>query len=333
MKRQRGRGRPGGGNTGGGGKAQQNANRAFESNGPDGVKIRGHAQHVFEKYQQLARDASSAGDRVLAENYLQHAEHYFRLLRAVQPHRTAAEILGRDSIASGFDIDFEDENGDYQVEMQEAEVSDEQPRQDQRLDQRPEQRQEQLRQDTRQDQRGEGRQDQPRRDRDRNFGRDRDREPRQPGERFQQGDRPQGDRPQGDRPQGDRQDRPERQDRPQGERFQGDRPERPFREDRRDRYENRERYSERPTDPLAIVEPEATPLTQSAPMQEASPVLRSQDGSTSHAPAFLQARSEPASVPAASVDVADEEVRPKPRRGRPPRNLEATKPSGSTDEG
>jgi hypothetical protein len=83
---------------------------------------------------------------------------------------------------------------------------------------------------------------------------------------------------------------------------------------------------------LAVVEPEATPLTQSAPMQEASPVLRSQDGSTSHAPAFLQARPEPASAPVAPSEVADEEVKPKPRRGRPPRNLEAAKPSGSTDE-
>jgi hypothetical protein len=105
-----------------------------------------------------------------------------------------------------------------------------------------------------------------------------------------------------------------------------------LRDDRRERYENRERYSERPSDPLAVVEPEATPLTQPAPIVEASPVLRSQDGSTSHAPAFLQARPEPASAPAATADVADEEVRPKPRRGRPPRNLQATKPSGSTDE-
>src|SRR5947209_1605406 len=112
MKRQRGRNRGGGGGSGGGGKPQpQNANRAFDSNGPEGVKVRGNAQHVFEKYQQLARDASSAGDRVLGENYLQHAEHYFRLLRAVQPNRPASEILGRDALASGFDIDFEDESG------------------------------------------------------------------------------------------------------------------------------------------------------------------------------------------------------------------------------
>ena len=80
MKRQRGRNRGGGG---GNKPQQQNANRAFDSNGPEGVKVRGAAQGVFEKYQQLARDASSAGDRVLAENYLQHAEHYFRILNAM----------------------------------------------------------------------------------------------------------------------------------------------------------------------------------------------------------------------------------------------------------
>ena len=65
MKRQRGRNRGGGG---GGGKPQQNANRAFDSNGPDGVKVRGNAQHVFEKYQQLARDAASSGDRWIEHN-------------------------------------------------------------------------------------------------------------------------------------------------------------------------------------------------------------------------------------------------------------------------
>jgi hypothetical protein len=52
---------------------------------------------VFEKYQQLARDANSSGDRVLGENYLQHAEHYFRVLRAMQPTfvpRTEMMIAG-----------------------------------------------------------------------------------------------------------------------------------------------------------------------------------------------------------------------------------------------
>ena len=52
--------------------------RSYESNGPD-VKICGNAHHVAEKYLQLARDAHTGGDPVAAENYLQHAEHYFRL--------------------------------------------------------------------------------------------------------------------------------------------------------------------------------------------------------------------------------------------------------------
>jgi hypothetical protein len=55
----------------------------YESNGPD-VKIRGTASHVAEKYLQLARDAQSSGDPVAAENYYQHAEHYFRVIAAAQ---------------------------------------------------------------------------------------------------------------------------------------------------------------------------------------------------------------------------------------------------------
>ena len=55
----------------------------YESNGPD-VKIRGTASHIAEKYLQLARDAQSSGDPVAAENYYQHAEHYFRLIAAAQ---------------------------------------------------------------------------------------------------------------------------------------------------------------------------------------------------------------------------------------------------------
>jgi hypothetical protein len=57
--------------------------RVFESNGPD-IKIRGTASHIAEKYLQLARDARSSGDPVAAENYYQHAEHYFRLIAAAQ---------------------------------------------------------------------------------------------------------------------------------------------------------------------------------------------------------------------------------------------------------
>ncbi|KXF79397.1 hypothetical protein ATN84_06725 [Paramesorhizobium deserti] len=57
--------------------------RNYESNGPD-VKIRGNAQHIAEKYATLARDAQASGDRVMAENYLQHAEHYNRIIMAAQ---------------------------------------------------------------------------------------------------------------------------------------------------------------------------------------------------------------------------------------------------------
>ena len=62
-------------------KGQNPLARSFESNGPD-VKIRGTATHVAEKYMSLARDALSSGDPVLAENYLQHAEHYNRIIMA-----------------------------------------------------------------------------------------------------------------------------------------------------------------------------------------------------------------------------------------------------------
>jgi len=67
------------------GRHRNNARRSnpsrqnFDSNGP-GVRIRGNATQVYEKYIQLARDSQSAGDRVMAENMLQHAEHYFRIL-------------------------------------------------------------------------------------------------------------------------------------------------------------------------------------------------------------------------------------------------------------
>jgi Domain of unknown function (DUF4167) len=58
--------------------------RSYESNGPD-VKIRGTAAHIADKYVQLARDATSSGDPIAAENYLQHAEHYYRIVAAAQP--------------------------------------------------------------------------------------------------------------------------------------------------------------------------------------------------------------------------------------------------------
>lgn len=70
-------------NNSGNRKAPNPLQRSYESNGPD-VKVRGTAQHVAEKYLQLARDAQSSGDPVAAENYFQHAEHYYRILLAAQ---------------------------------------------------------------------------------------------------------------------------------------------------------------------------------------------------------------------------------------------------------
>lgn len=93
MKRMRGRnhrqgGGGGGGGSGGGvrhhssGNVPLNRNHVFDSNGPE-IRIRGTAQQLFEKYLQLGRDATSGGDRVTAEAYFQHAEHYFRILNAM----------------------------------------------------------------------------------------------------------------------------------------------------------------------------------------------------------------------------------------------------------
>jgi hypothetical protein len=56
-----------------------NKNSTFDSNGPEG-RVRGNAHQVYEKYISLARDATSSGDRILAESYYQFAEHYFRIV-------------------------------------------------------------------------------------------------------------------------------------------------------------------------------------------------------------------------------------------------------------
>jgi len=318
MKRQRGRNRGGGS-----GKPQQNANRAFDSNGPEGIKVRGNAQHVFEKYQQLARDANAAGDRVLAENYLQHAEHYFRLLRAIQPQRPASEILGRDQFASGFDIDFEDESGaqaqpyiaeDGETAEEGAEARgdrpgwQERPRDDRNRDGARDDRQgrDQGRDRDRGRDRWRDRDDRPRGDRDERPRADRDDRPR--GERD---DRPRDERPRDDR---SRDDRP-RDDRPRDERPRDDRP-RGDRDDRRERFErgdrNREERPER--DPLAVVEPQAQPSLVAE--ERASPMLRDADGGASHAPAFLQ---QSTVRPEATEDEAPAR---RPRRRRAPRSFE-----------
>jgi hypothetical protein len=347
MKRQRGRNRSGGPSSGGGGggKPQQNANRAFESNGPDNLKIRGHAQHVYEKYQQLARDAMSAGDRVLGENFLQHAEHYFRLIRTLQPNRPYTDIVSREGFASGYDIDFEDESGEGGEEQfaeggegqpgedRNGEYRDQQPRQDRwenrggegqgRSDQN---RQGGERQDYNRDQ---NRQEQPRQDQNRqggyansrngggangnrNFNRDRTDRWENRGDNNREGQgRDQGERVEN---QAGEDRRPERQDR-----YEQTRPE-------REGYGRPEgAYGERAPqnrdlqnrDPLPVIEPQAAPLIAEAPNVETAPakpartrVLRSRDGDESHTPAFLSAGAAPAPATA-------EAAPPKKPRGRP----------------
>ena len=93
-------------------RGQNPLTRVYESNGPD-IKIRGTASHVAEKYVQLARDARSSGDPVAAENYYQHAEHYYRIIAAAQeqfrqnqqPPRPDAEVQSSD--------DHEDDGDSY----------------------------------------------------------------------------------------------------------------------------------------------------------------------------------------------------------------------------
>jgi Domain of unknown function (DUF4167) len=85
--------------------------RSYESNGPD-VKIRGNAHHVAEKYLQLARDAHTGGDPVAAENYLQHAEHYFRLIAAAQAAQALAQSGQQRPPGEGEGDDLEDD-GDF----------------------------------------------------------------------------------------------------------------------------------------------------------------------------------------------------------------------------
>ena len=97
-------------------KSQNPLTRVYESNGPD-VKIRGTASHIAEKYIQLARDSQSSGDPVAAENYYQHAEHYFRLIAAAQeqfrqqnPYYNQQPQTGQSGAQGAADDNFDDED-------------------------------------------------------------------------------------------------------------------------------------------------------------------------------------------------------------------------------
>lgn len=81
QRRQRGRNNGGGGGGGGGKQKFPSRNQSYDSNGPD-VRVRGTAHQIYEKYMALAREATTSGDRILAESYYQYAEHYFRVIAA-----------------------------------------------------------------------------------------------------------------------------------------------------------------------------------------------------------------------------------------------------------
>ena len=91
-------------------RGQNPMTRVYESNGPD-IKIRGTASHIAEKYLQLARDARSSGDPVAAENYYQHAEHYFRLIATAQEQfRQNQQPRGDEPVSSSDDSEDDGEN-------------------------------------------------------------------------------------------------------------------------------------------------------------------------------------------------------------------------------
>src|ERR1035441_2601248 len=99
-------------------KSQNPLTRVYESNGPD-VKIRGTASHIAEKYIQLARDSQSSGDPVAAENYYQHAEHYFRLIAVAQeqfrqqnPYYNAQPQTGQSGAQGAADDNYDDDDDD-----------------------------------------------------------------------------------------------------------------------------------------------------------------------------------------------------------------------------
>ena len=87
MKRQRGRNRNKNNNRN---NNHNNYNRSMDSQGPD-VKVRGNASTIYEKYTTLARDAKMGGNRVKAENLLQHAEHYLRVMNVQEAAKREAQ--------------------------------------------------------------------------------------------------------------------------------------------------------------------------------------------------------------------------------------------------
>jgi len=271
MKRQRGRNRKPG--SGGGNNANAtNPNRSWDSQGPENIKVRGNAQTVYERYMQLARDASAAGDRVLAENYTQHAEHYFRVLRALQPQRPVSEIAQRELAGQGFDIDFEDESGAQAAAIIAAAAAEQQKAEDEARRQA-----ERAERDANRDNNRDRDRDY---NRDRDNNRDRDREPREPREPRTDDREP---RAEGDREGGRRETRRERWER--------------RREERNRRFEAGEATPE--DEARALAEAEYAPDAAAEPVaDEPAPAAAEVEARPARAPRRPRAERAPAEAPA-----------------------------------
>ena len=220
QQNRRGRGRNNNNNNGNHNRKGQNPlTRSFESTGPD-VKLRGTPAHIAEKYIALARDALSSGDPVLAENYLQHAEHYNRIIMTYREQQMAQgggdlqNGMGRPRPAGfgepvGMSGELGEEDGDFSAEGSQPQAQFSQPRNEgqprhhegggQRFEDRPQRHE------------GGGR---PFHNRDRDRGGDRgERSDRDRGERGFSERHDRGDRDRGDR--GNREERFQRAERPE----------------------------------------------------------------------------------------------------------------------
>ncbi|SDM74933.1 protein of unknown function [Methylobacterium phyllostachyos] len=329
--------------------------RSYESNGPD-VKIRGTAQHIADKYAQLARDALAAGDPVAAENYFQHGEHYFRIVSGAQEQNRPVNTGGYASRPYDDEMDEGDEDGQGNGASQNGHAYNGYDDGDPGQQPQPYESRTDLNQDGRQnrdrfqnrDQRrfdNNGRQDYRRQDQQRQD------QPRQDYQRqdYQRPDYRQ-DRQANrqDRQDYGRQDfRQDRQDNRQDNRQEG------YQEPRQDARADQNRYdngrgdaaraetrseprSESRQEPRTEVRQERAPRSETAPRRErrreAAPVAAAED--PAGLPAFLMAPARPAPAPVEAPaipepDAVAEEVPAKPRRRRRPR-FESVAEEGET---
>ena len=97
------------------GNGKRQGRGQIDSHGPD-VRIRGSAQQVCNKYLALARDATSIGDRISAENLFQHAEHYFRIMALHAENTGQQEVINNNQEKNGAVKEESDEKGERGVE-------------------------------------------------------------------------------------------------------------------------------------------------------------------------------------------------------------------------